>query len=339
MIAIKFRDMKIGKKLLIGFLVILVMMGIIGITGYQSTNKINAELNNIFGSRLPSIDYLIEADRDLQQLLVAERSMIFANTESEEFKQFIKDYEENLKQSDERWQKYKTLPSLSGKEKEIISKYDKAREEWKALSRQVVNGRTEDSAEGRRLAIDMTLGPANKSFEEMRGYLNELQEIVLDLAKASDANAKVTYRAALITIFSITTIGLFLGLFLSQFISRGITKPIAGTVEVLHKISKGDLGDRLDEERHDEVGEMAKALNLMTTAITDIVIDVKAAANNVASGSQQMSASSEQMSQGASEQASSVEEVSSSMEEMVSNIRQNADNAQQTEKIALKSAR
>ncbi len=330
--------MKINRKLLIGFLIILIMMGIIGFTGYQSTYKINAELDNIFESRLPSIDYLVEADRDLQQLLVAERSMIFASTESEEFKQFIKDYEENLQQSEERWQKYKALPGLSGQEKEIITKYDKAREEWKVLSRQVVSGRMEDSAEGRRLAIDVTLGPANKSFEEMRGYLNELQEIVLAIANASDANANVTYRAAQITIFTITAIGLFLGLFLSQLISRGITRPIAGTVEVLQKISRGHLGDRLDEERDDEVGEMAKALNLMTAAITDIVVDVKTAAKNVASGSTQMSASSEQLSQGASEQASSVEEVSSSMEQMVSNIRQNADNAQQTEKIALKSA-
>jgi len=71
------------------------------------------------------------------------------------------------------------------------------------------------------------------------GNLNELQEIVLNSAKTSADTAKLTYRTALIMIFSITAIGLFLGLFLSQFISRGITRPIAGTVAVLHKISRG----------------------------------------------------------------------------------------------------
>jgi len=46
------------------------------------------------------MDYLIEADRDLQQLLVAERSMIFAdriveNSESDLFTNLLADYQEN----------------------------------------------------------------------------------------------------------------------------------------------------------------------------------------------------------------------------------------------------
>lgn len=84
--------------------------------------------------------------------------------------------------------------------------------------------------------------------------------------------------------------------------------------------------------------ELMRALAAMVVRLTNIVNDVKAAAGNVASGSQQMSSVSQQISQGATEQAASAEEVSSSMEEMVSNIKQNADNAQQTEKIALKAA-
>ena len=84
--------------------------------------------------------------------------------------------------------------------------------------------------------------------------------------------------------------------------------------------------------------ELMRAFAQMVARLTDVVNDVKVAADNVATGSQQMSSSSQEMSQGATEQAASAEEVSSSMEEMVSNIKQNADNAQQTEKMALKAA-
>jgi methyl-accepting chemotaxis protein len=45
------------------------------------------------------------------------------------------------------------------------------------------------------------------------------------------------------------------------------------------------------------------------------------------------------MAQGSNEQAASAEEVSSSMEEMVANIQQNTDYAQETEKIAISSAK
>ena len=84
--------------------------------------------------------------------------------------------------------------------------------------------------------------------------------------------------------------------------------------------------------------ELMQALAMMVKKLTEIVGEVKSAADNVASGSQQLSSGSEEMSQGASEQAAAAEEASASMEEMTSNIRQNADNAMQTEKIAVTSA-
>jgi len=102
------------------------------------------------------------------------------------------------------------------------------------------------------------------------------------------------------------------------------------------EIANGNLMVEVKERSGKD--ELMKALALMIERLTEVVKDVKGAADNVASGSLQTNASSQQISQGATEQAASAEEVSSSMEEMVSNIRQNADNAQETEKIALKSA-
>ncbi|OGW33498.1 MAG: chemotaxis protein [Nitrospirae bacterium GWC2_56_14] len=333
-----FINLKIGSKLMLGFGIMIVLMGIIGFSGYRGASAINGELEEIFNVRMPALDYLVEADRDLQQLLVAERSMVFAAVDSEVFNQLVKDYEENLGQSDERWQKYKSLPRLTAKETEMFPRYDKAREEWKALSRKVVDGRKEDSSDGRRLAIDLTLGEALAKFNEMRGYLNDLQEINLEVAKEANRNAESTYSATTISSITVTGLGILFGIFLSQVISRGITKPVSDTMLVLEKVSAGQLNNRLNEDREDELGQMAKALNRMTSKLNEIVSSVLTASGNVASGSQQLSASSEQMSQGTTEQAASAEEASSSVEEMSATIKQNADNAQQTEKIALKSA-
>ena len=102
-------NLKIGGRLALGFSIMILLMVIVSFFGYRSTNNIQQNLDEIFTGRLPSIDYLIEADRDLQQLLVAERSMIFSETESEVFKQLVQEYENKLKQSDERWGKYKAL--------------------------------------------------------------------------------------------------------------------------------------------------------------------------------------------------------------------------------------
>jgi len=163
-----FRDLKIGSKLVFGFSIMILIMGTIGFLGYRSIGKVNSYINDISGVRLPSIDYLIEADRDLQQLLVAERSMIFANTKSDLFKKLVQEYEENLKQSDERWKKFKAFPATPEEEK-IIPKYEKARNEWQAISRKVVEGRKADTRQGRRVALDLTLGVAKEKFGEDEG--------------------------------------------------------------------------------------------------------------------------------------------------------------------------
>ena len=108
-----FRDMGIGGKLLLGFSIMVVLMVFIGGSGYQGISSVQEKLDDIFVTRLPSLDYLVQADRDLQQLLVAERSMIFATVGSEVFEKLVKDYEENLEQSRDRLQKYSELVTSS----------------------------------------------------------------------------------------------------------------------------------------------------------------------------------------------------------------------------------
>ncbi|AGW14802.1 HAMP domain-containing methyl-accepting chemotaxis protein [Megalodesulfovibrio gigas] len=106
--------------------------------------------------------------------------------------------------------------------------------------------------------------------------------------------------------------------------------------EKMKQVAEGDL--RIKVAPRSEQDELLRAIAEMIERLTQIVSEVQAGAQNVASGSEEMSASSETLSQGASEQAASVEQCSSSMEEMSSSINQNAENARQTGSIASKAA-
>jgi methyl-accepting chemotaxis protein len=119
---------------------------------------------------------------------------------------------------------------------------------------------------------------------------------------------------------------------------RLISRPMKQAVSFVTSIAEGDLTQHIHVDRQDEFGQLSAAMKEMADRLKKVVLDVKGAADNVASGSGQISSGSQQMSQGTTEQAASAEEASSSVEEMNATIRQNADNASQTEKIALKSA-
>ncbi|MBF0406313.1 MAG: MCP four helix bundle domain-containing protein [Candidatus Riflebacteria bacterium] len=101
-------------------------------------------------------------------------------------------------------------------------------------------------------------------------------------------------------------------------------------------IAKGNLTVDIRERSPED--ELMRALAAMIKKLSEVVINVKSASEQVATGSIETSSSAQTLSQGATEQASAAEEASSSMEEMSSNIQQNADNASQTEKIAVKAA-
>jgi len=103
------------------------------------------------------------------------------------------------------------------------------------------------------------------------------------------------------------------------------------------EIAEGNLQVVIRERSPQD--KLMQALGSMVGGLVRTVTDVRTIASEVASASQAISTTSVEVSTGASVQAASAEEASSSMEEMVSNIKQNADNAQQTNKIAIKSAK
>lgn len=227
-----FKQLKVGARLALGFMIMILFMAGIGLVGYMSAKKIDQNLALIFEVNLPSIDNLIEADRDLQQLLVAERSMIFANAKSEIFQGLTDEYEKNLTQAQERWQKYKAVASTP-EEKAIAPEYEKARAEWLAVSRKVVDGRIADTRAGRREALDLSLGVAKEKFEAMRNYLDQLTEINLKLAEQAHHASRATYQRTITVLWSVISLGLMIGVFLIWALNSGVTKPLRRVIDSL----------------------------------------------------------------------------------------------------------
>jgi len=215
----------LAQRLGIGFGTLLVLMSVLALTGFVATRVIQASVTDIFEVRLPAIDAVVEADRDMQQLLVAERSMIFADASADVFKTLVAEYETNLKQSEERWGAYKAL-AATPEEKTIVEGYERARAEWLALSKQVVDGRKADTMDGRVLAIDLTLGQAREHFDQAREFLNQAQELNLRLAKQQHAHAEATYVTARNVIVGLGLLSVVVGFGLAWAIGGGTSKAI-----------------------------------------------------------------------------------------------------------------
>lgn len=327
-------NLRIGAKLALGFSIMILLMVIIALTGFRSANNIQRNLDEIFMTRLPGIQYLIEADRDLQQLLVAERSMIFSDTESDVFKELVQEYESKLKKAEERWEKYKTLAGTPA-EKAILPKYEKAREEWKAISRKLVDGRKADTRDGRRLAIDLSLGIAKKAFEEMRRHLDELQRINLNIAQQAHHGASATYRTTINTLLVTAGVGLLLGLLLMWAIGRGVTQPLSSLVSATHLVAQGNFTGSLSVVKScDEIGILAQSFNSMYENLKNILGKTQDAVIQITSASAEILSTAQQQSAGAREQSSAVNETAAAALELVKSAEQVGENIKRVAQIA-----
>ena len=159
--------------------------------------------------------------------------------------------------------------------------------------------------------------------------------------------------------------------------ARTIVRPLNQNKALAQALSEGDLTTTLEVKGRDELSEMSRAMNLLTTSLhevtalakrialgdlnvqvetrsdkdemmsalsemveklTEVSGSVRSSASEVSSGSQVVSSAAQQMSDGSSEQAAAAQVASSSIEEMTANIRQNAVNSAETAKLATTAA-
>jgi methyl-accepting chemotaxis protein len=113
---------------------------------------------------------------------------------------------------------------------------------------------------------------------------------------------------------------LVLGLLGAAAIAGKLSSPMRRTLEHLRRISTGDLTERLDLHRRDEVGELASGVNRMADNVRDILVRVHASAMQVASSAEEISANASQITRGAAQQALAADDTSSSMEQIAAQM-------------------
>ncbi|WP_022850732.1 methyl-accepting chemotaxis protein [Limisalsivibrio acetivorans] len=116
------------------------------------------------------------------------------------------------------------------------------------------------------------------------------------------------------------------------FFTRTLLRPIDRLLASLMDIAEGeaDLTQRLDENRSDELGSIAKYFNMFISRIQEIIHTVADLSNAMADSSSELSNSVTNISGGLSQQSGDTNELAAAVEEMNQTIQQIAENASNT---------
>ena len=366
-----FKNLKIGMKLMVAVLSVVAMTTILGIFSVVQLSKVNDVSTDISGHWLPSVQLLGRASMAINFVRRAALAHLLVS-DREAMNRYERMMEQANAQLAEAESKYEKLIA-SDEERQAFTKMKAAYTAYADVHHQVVTlSQTLKKAEATALNIE-----AKKPFDATIEALEQNIEVSTKGAAVATRHAEEMYKSARILITVVLCVGALLGIALALIIAKMIGRALRTGVEMADRLAQGDLSMTIENPSRDEAGQLLstmavtvkslqgvtamaediaagnlqvevkprsdadalmKALAAMVRKLSEVVVEVKGSADNVAAGSEQLSQSAQQLSQGATEQASSIEEVSSSMEEMSSNIKQNADNALQTEKIALKAA-
>jgi len=320
------KKLTIGARLLLAFSLMVVIIVMIGMTGYHAVCSINRDVERFFSGQLSALQYVMETDRVFQHVLLSEHSMLIAGAGSEEFAHLAEDYEKDLRHLEEQWQKYQRL-AAAPEEKTVASRYEAAAVEWRALSRQLLETRGAPVIDGRIEHPHTLLERENETVERMRKCLKEL--ITMKFAGADQAQRKAasTHAKAVAWLWSLLSFGVIAGGMLAFFIIRGVTRPLRQIIEGLFQAS-GEVSDASAQVASSSQ-ELASGASLQASSIQE----TSAALEEMSSMTKQSAQNADEAKKLTREASDIVMRVNNHMEDMSQAIDEITRSSEETGKI------
>lgn len=344
----KYSDLKIGMKISIGFLFMVVVVVIVGSVGYFRLSNVSDDLKGVGQSRIPDLIDLSQIN--YQRMMIRSQTLEVLTLENQEeiktqLQGIYEKRQSSWQQVDKAWQSIVERPRFSAKGKELISKVKGEYADWRAIYVEldaIIQKLANVNDNKERVAL---FEEYHKVYERMVPISDRMGRTFVEITDNNTSNTqticqlneeKAHNSEAVLVI--VVVLGVVVSIVLSSTITRSITTGIKKGVSFAEIVSQGDLTIDVEADylsRKDEIGALARSLQAMVDKLKEVVTNVLGGSENILAASLQLSESSQQMSQGATEQASSAEEVSASMEQMSANIQQNTDNAQGADKLAV----
>ncbi len=252
----------------IGFLaLLLVLMGWSGMRGIGQVTESSTQLTKRY---LPAISLLLNADRDLYQAFVAERSLLGGNAGSHS-EALRASHRDNLKQAYDRVQKYAAMQP-SAEALALVSQFNDRFAQWSQVSRQVV----EQAASNPLAASALSFGDGESKFDTMRDAIDKLGELE-DEASLREGQAAIDHGQAVgVQQGGILLVGLLGCILLIVALPMVVLRPMRRLLHRVEQIAEGggDLKGRLEVRSADELGQLGSAFNRFLDKLQPLIAEV-----------------------------------------------------------------
>ena len=341
----------LGKKLGLGFGVILALMILSAVLTYSKGTAINETQNHMMTVRVPTMNVLTGLQRELNQTQSKGRQIILAGADPSKRESAQKLFDSTwdtigkyVSQLDEfavRWSLQVNRDRLT----EIKSQLPLLREAQETAMKHATDSEHDAIVKAGSEFADK----ATPATEAIKKSLGEVIDSNTKLLQDETEQMNGQNRSLNLTMALTTFAALGIGIFVAIFLSRGISGATQSVLIQAEAIAAGDLTrDDLKVQSQDELGDLTTAINKMSGSLKRMILAITENAMQVASASEELNSTSQQITANSAETSAQADVVSKAAqavsqnlqtvatgaEEMGASIKEIAKNATEAAKIA-----
>jgi methyl-accepting chemotaxis protein len=332
-----FSGLTIGKRLVIGFGGVLVLMAVLAGLAIQRVGQIDDILTHINDVNSVKQRYAINFRGSVHDRSIALRDVVLAAT-SEASKPHV----DLIGKLDANYQKsagpldalFAGSKDLLPEEKEALAAIKEVERRTQPLIAKVIALRQADQLPEAAALLDKQAAPA---FVDWLASVNRLIDLEEKLNNEAAKGARALSGSFLAWMLVLLAFAVGAGAVAAWTIGRGLLRQLGGqpdyAVAIAGAIAGGDLSVPI-ETREGDQSSLLFAMKVMRDSLVNIVSQVRAGTLTIAKASTEITAGNHDLSERSERQAGTLEETASSMEELTGTVRQNADNARQANALA-----
>lgn len=334
-----FNNLKIGTKLVTGFILVALIAGLIGYIGIMKIHQIDDADTKLYAQMTIPLTEIGQVSSAFQRMRCNFLEMYLAETPEK-----INEQQKRVTERDSEIMNLSksyasTLFSDEGrmKHQEFVDSFNNFKDFGKKYEELILAGKKDQ-------ALTLWKGEMDAARRVVQNTISEMEKSKIGFAKqtADDNTALANSSSLLMT--GIAIFGAILAVFIGLFITRGLLKELGGephyVCEIAQSVANGDISIAVNvaDNRKGSVlwamKEMVQNLREMITKTVDISAGIASASNQLQATSQQIATAAEEVAAQAGTVATASEEMAATSNDIAQNCSLAAEASNQSAESA-----
>lgn len=272
------KNFKISKKLLVGFVTILIITTFLGAFGLYELSLVKNETNKITTNWLPAVYAISDMNTNTSDFRIQEYRHILTYTDNG-----MDEVERDMKSLLSTFNKHKVFY-------ETTISQDEERRLWESMNKNWDNYLLEHEKLMKVSRKNLTdsarkmMSESKKLFDDASSDLIKLVELNNRGGQDATISVNSVFSSAFVYISVIILICIAIGILIATFTARLISSGIIKIKKAAQEIAEGDFSGKLSIDSEDEIGELAKSFQQMKQALGLLIEDTNMLVDNAVQG-------------------------------------------------------